>query len=333
MKIFITGGTGFIGQRLAEKLAEDSNEVVLLLRNPAKALKFNSGMISFVKGDILDEDAIDEGIKGADTVYHMAAYTKPWSEDPGMPNKINVMGTLNVLEAAVRNGVRIVVITSTAGTMSYSRDGKPVGETTNSDPQFHTEYEKTKAEAERLAAGYSGKIPCVVIVNPTRVYGPGELSKSNSPTRIMKLYRKGLWRVIPGSGDSVGNYVFVDDVVNGHILAAQKGVSGERYILGGENLSFNELFNALGETTGKTRRMLRVPLPVLEVVVKIAQFIADLAGRPPVITKEWLARYMNDWIMSSEKAINHLGYTFTPFREGAAITLNWLNTAKNKISR
>ena len=324
MRVFITGGTGFIGQRLAEKLAGMNNEVVLLLRNPEKAEKFTSEKISFVKGHILDEDALKEGMENCDIVFHMAAYTKPWSKDPGIPYKINVGGTINILESALHKGVRKVVITSTAGTMSFSRDGKPVNETTNPDPVFHTSYEKTKAEAEKVALEYSERGLDVVIVNPARVYGPGELTKSNSLTRIIKLYKKGLWRFLPGNGESVGNYVYVDDVVEGHLLAAEKGISGERYILGGENLTFSELFNIMGEACGKIRDLIRLPLPLLKTAMNVAGFFSGLTGLPPLITREWLDKYMNNWIMSSKKAEKDLGYKITPFYEGVTKTLEWL---------
>ncbi len=324
MRFFITGGTGFIGQRLAEKLASGNNEVVLLIRNPEKAGKFTSENISFVKGHILDEDALKKGMEKCDMVFHMAAYTKPWSKDPGIPYKINVEGTIKILEGALLSGVRKVVITSTAGTMSFSRDGRPVDETTNPDPVFHTSYEKTKAEAEKIAKEYSERGLDVVIVNPARVYGPGELTKSNSLTRIIKMYKRGLWRILPGSGESVGNYVYVDDVVEGHLLAAEKGISGERYILGGENLTFSKLFSIMGEACGKTRNLIRLPLPLLKAAVNVTGFFSGLTGLPPLITREWLDKYMNNWIMSSEKAEKHLGYRITPFYEGVTKTLEWL---------
>lgn len=330
MRIFITGGTGFIGSRLTERLRAEGNELVLLLRNPAKVSPGAGAEITYVKGDIFSTRALDEGMKGCDWVFHLAAFTKPWSKDPSEAYRTNVTGTVNILEAAQANGVKRVVITSTGGTMGCSGGNCVTCETSNPSPEFNTLYEKTKAEAEKLAAGYSAKGLPVVVVNPTRVFGPGRLSKSNSMTRIISLYRSGLWRIMPGDGRSVGNYVFIDDVVNGHILAAMKGRPGERYILGGENLSFRELFSSIGRAAGKRRVVLPLPFPVMRSVVSVNAFFTRITGMPPLITKDWLEKYMNNWIMSSDKAVTELGYSITPFADGVAHTIKWLNTLKDE---
>jgi nucleoside-diphosphate-sugar epimerase len=325
MKIFITGGTGFIGRRLTEKLVSLGHEVILLLRDPAKAASYDNGKVQYILGDIFNREALIKGMAGCDLVFHMAAYTKPGSADPSIPYKINVTGTVNVLETATACHVKKIVLTSTGGTMGYSQNGNPVNELTNSEPQFNTIYEKTKFEAERIATEYSDRGIDIVIVNPTRVYGPGILSKSNSLTKLIKLYISGLWRILPGSGKSIGNYVYINDVVDGHILAARSGIKGERYILGGENLTFRELFDITGEISGKKRVLFPLPSVIMKVIIKSALFISWITGKPPFITSGWLDKYMNDWIMSSDKAVNELGYRITPFRTGVAETITWIN--------
>jgi nucleoside-diphosphate-sugar epimerase len=210
--------------------------------------------------------------------------------------------------------------------MSYSHDGKPVDEMTNQDPQLHTLYEKTKAEAEKIALDYSKKGLNVITVNPTRVYGPGKLTESNSLTKIIRLYISGLWRIVPGNGKSMGNYVFIDDVVEGHILAAKNGRTGERYILGGENHSFRELFDIIGETAGKRRILVNLPAGLMKGIIKGFMFISKISGSPPAITMDWLDKYLNNWIMSSDKAVQELGYRITPLSEGVSNTIKWLKT-------
>lgn len=329
MRIFITGGTGFIGRRLTERLAAEGNELVLLLRNPSKASPGTGAGVTYVRGDIFNREALESGMKGCDWVFHLAAFTKPWSKDPSEAYTTNVTGTVNILDAAMANGVKRVVLTSTGGTIGCSAGNSVTCETTNPSPVFNTLYEKTKAEAEKIAREYAGRGLEVVVVNPTRVFGPGLLSKSNSMTRIISLYRAGLWRIMPGDGRSVGNYVYIDDVVNGHILAAMKGRPGERYILGGENLSFRELFSAIGRAAGKERIVFPLPFPVMRSVVSVNTFLTRITGMPPLITKDWLDKYMNNWIMSSDKAVTELGYSVTPFREGVVNTIKWLNTLKD----
>jgi nucleoside-diphosphate-sugar epimerase len=330
MKIFVTGGTGFIGGRLIEKLIEDNHEIVLLMRNPDKAGIFKSRKVTIISGDLFDRDNLKKGMIGCDWVFHLAAFTKPWSKVPEKFYKTNVTGTINILETALDCNVKKVVLTSTAGTMSYSHDGKPVNELTNINPVYHTLYESTKAEAEQIARKYCQKGLDVVIVNPTRVYGPGRLTKSNSLTKIIKLYIVGFWRILPGKGDSSGNYVFIDNVVEGHLLAANNGVKGERYILGGENLSFNDLFRIIGETAGRKRKVFTLSFTVLKVFVKISTLITKLTGMPPVITGDWLDKYSKNWIMSSEKAINEIGYKITPFSDGVRETIRWLKSIQKE---
>ena len=265
-------------------------------------------------------------MKNCDWVFHLAAFTKPWSKDPSMAYRTNVIGTINILEVALECKVKKVVLTSTAGTMSYSHDGKSVNEITNINPEYHTLYESTKAQAEKIVGEYVQKGLHVVIVNPTRVFGPGILTKSNSLTKIIKWYLGGYWRVLPGNGDSIGNYVYVDDVVEGHILAARSGRNGERYILGGENLTFNELFRTIGETSGRKRRILRISAASLKMIMRISTLLTNLTGMPPVITQDWLDKYMKNWIMSSEKAIKEIGYKITPFSDGVNKTINWIKS-------
>ena len=329
MKVFITGGTGFIGSGLTEKLISENHEVTLLVRNPSAVLFPGNEKVRIIKGDLSSKSALLEGMKDCDWVFHMAAWAKPSFKDPKIVTGINIEGTVNVFKAALESHVKKVVFTSTGGTMSYSHDGNPVDENTNPNPVLHTLYEKTKAEAEKIAIEYSKNGMAVITVNPTRVYGPGKLTQSNSMTKIIGLYISGLWRIIPGNGKSIGNYVFIDDVIEGHILAARFGRSGERYILGGENKSFRGLFDIIGETAGKKRILVNFPAGLMKGIIKGIMFMSKISGSPPVITIDWLDKYLNNWIMSSNKASLELGYKITPLSEGVSRTVQWLKTKKD----
>jgi len=333
MKVFITGGTGFIGARLTEKLIEKNHEVVMLARNPTMIPYSGNKNVTVIKGDLSDRMLLEKGMKSCDWVFHMAAYAKPSYKNPSVVTSVNIDGTINVFEAAVLSGVKKVVFTSTGGTMSYSSDGKPVGEDTNKNPVLHTLYEKTKAEAEKIAVGYLSRGLEVVIVNPTRVYGPGRLSESNSVTRIIKLYMSGMWRINPGDGRSTGNYVYVDDGAEGHILAAMKGRGGERYILGGENHSFNSLFDTIGEVSEKKRILVRLPAGLMKAIVGIITFFSSVFRVSPPITGDFLDKYLRDWIMTSEKAQRELGYKITSLSEGISLTIGWLKRNDDGKSR
>lgn len=213
MKIFITGGTGFIGNRLTERQVQENNEIILLVRNPEKKNWYNAPNVSVIKGDLFTKDVLEEAMKECDTVYHLAAFTSPWSDDPAISFRTNATGTTNILDTALKCRVRKVVVTSTGGTLSYSYDGKPVDESAELKDRYNTEYESTKAAAEKSVKEFCDRGLDVTIVNPTRVYGPGRLSVSNSMTKVINWYSKGIWRIMPGNGHAIGNYVFVDDVV------------------------------------------------------------------------------------------------------------------------
>lgn len=327
MKIFLTGGSGFIGSRLTERLIIEKHEVTLLLRDPGKDLWFDRNKLKIIEGDLFDTVKLIEGMEGCELVFHLAAYTKPWSKDPLIPYRVNVTGTVNILESALKAGVKRVVLTSSCGTLGYSDNGSVVNELTVRDKPLFTPYEKTKAEAEQRAIEFCSKGLEVVIVNPSRLYGPGFLTSGNSMTRIIRGYLRGTWRIVPGKGNAVGNYVFVDDVVDGHIKAALRGVSGEKYILGGENLSFSALFNIIGEESGNKRLMIHFPLSIIRAIIKIIRMGSGILGKPPAITEDWIEKYMKDAVISSDKAISRLDYKITPFRTGVRKTIEWLRTA------
>ncbi len=328
MKIFMTGATGFIGRNLALRLVTENHQLMVLLRDRSKGSEFMQMGAGVAYGSLSDKDILCDAMNECDIVFHLAAYTKPASKDPLLPYRINVEGTINVLEAAREKSVRKVIITSTAGTLGYSEDGKVIDEKVNTDTDYHTEYERTKAEAENMAIKYNSDSMEVVVLNPTRVFGPGKISLSNSVTRIISLYGKGLWRILPGNGDTVANYVYIEDVVNGHILAAVKGTGGERYILGGENISYREFFNVLGDIYKRKRKLVTLNESVLKWIVKMAGMWSRISGRPVFITNAWVDKYLQNSVISSRKASDILGYKITPFHEGAEKTVQWLKSQR-----
>ncbi len=325
MKVFLTGANGFIGQRLAERLSAEGHNVKCLVRAPEKfnALSRLPGVTSCL-GDLDEVNALAEGVSGCDTVFHLAAYAKPWSRDKRLPYRINVTGTENLLRAALQNGVKRFVFTSSAAVIGPSPGVDPIDESFPRSVPYYNDYEETKAEAEELVRSYNRDGLETVIVNPSRVYGPGPVNESNSLTKMIKLYSRGRWRILPGDGSCVGSYVLVDDVVSGIILAAKHGRPGERYALGGENLTFSQFFNTLAEVTGKRRLLIPFPVWLMVAIARVMEWQAALTGWPPLITSAWVKKYLNHWSLSSNKAMTELGYSIIPFREGAQITLDWL---------
>jgi nucleoside-diphosphate-sugar epimerase len=150
------------------------------------------------------------------------------------------------------------------------------------------------------------------------------MNKSNSVTILINRYISGKWRIVPGNGEAIGNYVFIDDVVNGHIQAMKSGISAEKYILGGVNVSFNQFFNTLRSVSGKNLRLFHLPFSVMMAASEFELFIAETFGKKPLITPPWVKRYMQNRPISSNKAIAQLNYHITSLEEGMQKTIEWL---------
>jgi nucleoside-diphosphate-sugar epimerase len=220
-----------------------------------------------------------------------------------------------------------VVITSTAGVLGPSLNGEMVDENAQSAVPYSTEYERTKALAEEEAKKYLDKL-AIVTLNPTRIYGAGQRSQSNAVTMLLEKYWQGKWRIMPGDGTRIGNYVYIDDVVAGHIAAMQYGHSGKRYILGGENVSYQELFDLFAEVTGKKLTLFKMPISVMMTFAQMQMLKTKLTGKPPLITPNFVKKYLYDWRVSTEKSQKELGLSITPLRIGLEKTFEYLKSQK-----
>lgn len=328
MKIFLTGATGYIGQRLAVKLLEAGHEVHALCRKEPDYSSFKNQRFHFYQGDLTDIGAINSAMKGCDAAFHVAAIAKVWMKNPVTYYDVNVRGTINVLEAALANNLGKVVFTSSAAVYGVSYN-QPLTEDNTRMRSFFTDYEASKFIAEEKIQHYVRKGLNVVIVHPTKVYGPGIWTESNAVSQLVKQYIGGKWRIIPGNGKMIGNFSFIDDVVNGHILAMEKGREGEKYILGGINLSFNELFMLIKKISGKNFRTIHVPYSLMVAYGWKEEFISRMFGKEPKITRQWIKKYNYDLALSSEKAERELGYAITPIEKGLGKTINWLSDYSN----
>jgi len=325
MAILITGSTGYIGSKLTATLAEKGEIIHLLCRTAPTLPEFKSPNIKIFIGDITDIDSLQPALENVDKVYHLAAYARLWAKDPSTFYKLNVKGLENVLKAAKTSGISKIVYTSTAGVIGPSKD-KPM---TENDPRitgFFNLYESTKSESEKLALDYSRNGLDISILNPSRIYGPGFDTGSNPVTKIVEMYMKGNWKIIPGSGNDIGSYPYIDDVVDGHIAAMEKGRNGERYIFGGVNATFNELMALIQKHSGIEKKLKHVPFFALNIVSRMMLLNANITGKPPLITPDWVAKYKYDWALDSSKAVNELGYKIRSLDEGIRLTVEWVKT-------
>jgi farnesol dehydrogenase len=323
--VFVTGATGFIGSKLVAELVRRGCAVRALTRAAGQPDGTAGGNVEWVRGDILDAESLRRGITGCEQVYHLAACAKNWAKEKDFFSRQNLEGTRHVLSAAGACGVKRLVVTSTIVTFGPTAPGV-VGDELMAriTPRFFTEYEESKTAAEQAVLQWVAGGGPAVIVNPTRVYGPGKLTEGNSVTLMIDQYQRGRMPVLLNGGVNVGNYVFVDDLVRGFLLAMEKGRIGERYILGGENVSLKGFFALVDEATG--RRHWQVPLPPWAglAFARFEKLKAEWLGIYPQITPGWVETFLADWAYSCAKAERELGYTITPLKSGIRATCDWL---------
>ncbi|MBI2620141.1 MAG: SDR family oxidoreductase [Ignavibacteriales bacterium] len=328
--VFVTGATGFIGTKLVNELVRNGHAVHALSRPTSNREGLDHERIKFVMGDITDKESLRRGMEGCTQAYHLAAYAKNWAPDPSLFYLQNLEGMKNVFDAAREAGVGRVVFTSTIVVFGPTPP-RVVGNETmpRITRRYFTEYEESKAIAEQEALGYVARGHSIVIVNPTRVYGPGKLTEGNSVSLMIDMYDRGKVPVLLNNGVNVGNYVFVDDLVKGHILAMENGKPGERYILGGENSSLKNLFRLVDEVSGKKHFQVNLPPALAYVYSSLEKKKADWFGFYPQITPGWVETFLQDWAYSCLKAEKELGYTITPLKEGIRLTYEWLHHLRN----
>ena len=317
MKILITGATGYIGNQLAKKLAAQGEEINILVRDlnsPTLPLAKN---ITAFKGDITDPESIALAIKDCTHVYHCAAIAKLSLRDKNAFKKVNISGTKNILEASLAAKVQKLVFTSSAAVFGPTLN-VPFTETSYRIEPFESDYDLSKYEAENLVREFVVKGLNAMIVNPSRVYGPGPSTYSNAVNRMIKLLLNKKILLLPKIENYITNYCYIDDVVNGHILAMQHGVVGENYILGGENISYKKLLQKITAYTATKNHVVKIPVPILKVVA----FVAHLVNRKTELTPSLITRFAKNRLLSSEKAIKNLGYCITPFDEAIKTTID-----------
>jgi farnesol dehydrogenase len=327
-RTLITGASGFTGDRLARRLAADGSALRCLVRSEAAAADLTARGIEAVIGDIRDKESVKRAVEGCNRVFHLAAYARNWAADPNTYTCVNVIGFVNVAEAALEQSVHRFVLTSSS--VVSGPTGKAVADETTpgSRADFFTEYEKSKYSAEREAAVFLDRGLPLVVVRPTRVYGPGRLTEGNSVTIMIDKFLRGRFPFLLDGGRQTGNYVYIDDVIEGHLRAMTDGRIGEVYILGGENSRLRDFFAVVSEVSGRNAPRLPMPPGLARTVARMELGKAKLSGLYPLITPGWVDTFLADWAYSSEKAKAELGYSGRGLKEGIKLTVEWLRHKK-----
>jgi dihydroflavonol-4-reductase len=312
MRVFVTGGTGFVGAHVIRKLVERGDDVVALVRPTSDRSLIVHLPVKFAIGDITDPTTLTGPMRGAEEAYHVAADYRLWARDPREIYRANVDGTRNVLEAAARCGVAKVVYTSTVGCLGIPPDGSPGDEdtpVTRSDLVGH--YKKSKYDAEQIALDYARRGLPVVIVNPSTPVGPGDI-KPTPTGRIIVDFLQGRMRAYVDTGL---NLIAVEDVAQGHLLAASKGRVGERYILGNRNMTLKEILDTLADVTGIASPSVRIPHWVAIAAAAAGTAAGRVLGREPGIPLEAALMSTKRMFFSPAKAVRELGLPRSPVED------------------
>ena len=317
--ILITGGTGFIGSNLSAALVEQGYSVRIFRRPSSPLAAVGDLDVEHVIGDLRDLESVRRALKGCDTVFHVGALVSYWRRQRREMYEINIGGTRNVVEACLQQGIERLVHTSSIAAIGYSETNLPADETNafNWD-SFDIGYRISKFRAEQeILRGVSLGLSSV-IVNPAVVIGERDIH-FNGGQIVRDVYKKRLFYYISGGT----NVAYVGDVVRGHILAALKGRVGERYILGGENLTYREMLEMASEVVGGVRPFFKLPFWVARGIASISEMVADVTGSKPWVGRELVAGLHKRSWFSCEKAVRELGYSVTPFRTAVQRTFDW----------
>ena len=320
MSILITGATGFIGSHITRKLVERGENVKVLLRKTSKTQNIEDLNIEKVYGDILDKESILKALQGCDTLYHSAGMVSFKRADYKKMEDINVTGARNVLSAAHESGLNKVLFTSSVAAIGPDSANNLITEKTEYkiyDKKIG--YMNDKYDAEQVAHEYIAKGLPVTILNPSVVLGAGDIYLSSTASVLWYCKKK-----FPGYMDGTFNIVDVDDVAEGHILAAERGNAGERYILGNKNVNVKEYFNMLEKVSGVKAPGIKIPYFA---AYGTAYFIERIIGKsfPNYTTMDLDSVRLSqfNWHVDCSKAINDLGFKQTPVEETLKRTVDW----------
>ena len=315
MTTLVTGASGFVGNHVTRQLVAAGHAVRVLLRRNSNAQALEGLPVEPFEGDLRDMLSLDRALRGVRRVFHVAADYRLWAENPDEIYESNVAGTRCLLELAAQAGVERFVYTSTVATIVVPQHGGALpNENTHATlAQMIGHYKRSKflAELEAIKAAADG-VP-VVIVNPTAPVGPGDW-KPTPTGRIIVDFLNGK---MPAYVDTGLNLVAVEDVAAGHLLAAEKGRIGERYILGARNMTLKEILEALAAITGRPAPRVRLPHAVALAASYADEFFSRLVGRAPQIPIEGVKMSRHRMFVASDKAERELGYR--PGSVGAAL--------------
>jgi dihydroflavonol-4-reductase len=324
-RVLVTGGSGFVGSAVLRALVGQGFQLRALARAGSRRDNFAGVDCEIVEGDMRDQAAMERALSGARYLYHVAADYRLWARNPEDIVRANVEGTRAVMQAALACGVERIVYTSSVATLRAADAATSVDETAPLDEgEGIGAYKRAKVLAERLVERLVAdrRLPAV-IVNPSTPIGPRDIK----PTPTGRILVEAASGRIPAFVDTGLNLVHVDDVARGHVLAMEKGVIGERYILGGQNVSLRALLAEIAALTGRRAPTVNLPRPPLYPLAWAAEAVGQITGKEPFVTRDALKMASHHMFFTSAKAERQLGYAARPYRDALVDAIAWFRQA------
>src|SRR6185437_2695650 len=321
MKAFITGATGFVGSHVARALASEGAELRLLVRSTSRKDNIAELRAETVVGDLREPESLKKAMAGCEFVFHVAADYRLWVRDPQEMYRANVEGTRAIIQAAQQSSVKRVIYTSSVATMGFTREGHIAGEDSPvSIKDMVGHYKRSKFMAEEIALEAGRKGANVVVVNPTTPIGEYDIK----PTPTGRIVVDFLKRKFSAYVDTGLNLADVKEVARGHVLAMEKARPGERYILGGENLTLKQMLDKLAGLTGLPSPTMKVPHAVAMGFAMFDQFFTGMVmGKEPRATIDAVKMGRKKMFASSAKAERELGYRVLPVEDALRRAIEW----------
>ena len=321
MKTLLTGSTGFLGSAVLRELLSDGRDVKVLVRKGTNTANIDGLDVEIAYGDLRDLESLRSALNGCNILYHIAAYYSLWNRERKIIYEINVNGTRKILQAAQEKGLEKIVYTSTVGCIGLNKDLTPGTEKTFFNKNtLSNDYKKSKYQAEQVVLEFARSGLPVVIVNPSTPIGPRDIK----PTPTGKIILDFLNRKMPAYLHTGLNLIDVKDCARGHILAEKKGVFGERYILGNQNMSLLDILTTLEKITGLRAPRVKMPFWVAFGAGLACELISNhVTGKPPVVPLAGVKMAKYFMYFDSSKAVQELGLAQNPVENALKQSVDW----------
>ena len=322
MTVLVTGATGFVGSAVARALLSEGETVRVLVRPQSDRRNLTGLDVAIVEGDLNEPASLLPAVSGCSAVFHVAADYRLWTRHPDDMVRTNVQGSLAVVESALTAGVERIVYTSSVATLGINPDGVPGDEETPvALENMIGIYKRSKFLAEQAVQELiREKGAPVVIVNPSTPVGPHDIK----PTPTGRMIAEAASGRMPAFVDTGLNVVHVDDVAAGHLLAWRRGVIGERYVLGGDNMSLAEILTEIARICGRKPPTIRIPHAAIMPIAHLSELWTRITGgSEPFVTVDGVKMARKKMYFSSDKAVRELGYHARPAHEGLVDAVAW----------